>query len=121
MQSTAETFGGERWTVRDFIEELGFGADGPNAWGDPVEVADQIEAWVDDTGSDGLNLNHVVTPATYVDFAELVVPELQRRGRYRTAYAEGTLREKFFGRGSRLPDTHQAAQHRRRKPAGAPA
>ena len=120
MQSTAETFGGERWTVRNFIEELGFGADGPNASGDPVEVADQIEAWVDATGADGLNLNHVVTQASYRDFAELVVPELQRRGRYRTSYEEGTLRDKFFGRGSRLPETHQAARHRR-DTAGAPA
>jgi FMN-dependent oxidoreductase (nitrilotriacetate monooxygenase family) len=120
MQSTAETFGGEQWTVRDFIEGLGFGADGPNATGDPGEVADQIEEWIDATGADGLNLNHVVTQESYRDFVELVVPELQRRGRYRTSYEEGTLRDKFFGRGSRLPDTHQAAQHRR-DTAGAPA
>jgi FMN-dependent oxidoreductase (nitrilotriacetate monooxygenase family) len=120
MQSTNETFGDGRWTVRNLVEELGFGADGPNATGDPAAVADQIEAWIDATGADGLNLNHVVTPETYVDFAELVVPELQRRGRYRTSYEEGTLREKFFGRGPRLPDTHQAASHRRH-PAGAPA
>lgn len=120
MQSTAETFGGGTWTVRKFVEELGFGADGPNACGDPVEVADQIEDWIDSTGADGLNLNHVVTQESYVDFVELVVPELQRRGRYRTSYEEGTLRDKFFGRGSRLPDTHQAARHRR-DTAGAPA
>ncbi|HET7445278.1 MAG TPA: LLM class flavin-dependent oxidoreductase [Solirubrobacterales bacterium] len=120
MQSTNEIFGDGKWTVRNLVEELGFGADGPNATGDPASVADQIEAWVDATGADGLNLNHVVTPETYVDFAELVVPELQRRGRYRTAYDEGTLREKFFGRGDRLPETHQAARHRR-SPAGAPA
>jgi len=120
MQSTAETFGGGAWTVRDFVDELGFGADGPNASGDPAAVADQIEDWIETTGADGLNLNHVVTQESYVDFVELVVPELQRRGRYRTAYEEGTLRDKFFGRGSRLPDTHQAARHRR-DTAGAPA
>ncbi|HUC01262.1 MAG TPA: LLM class flavin-dependent oxidoreductase [Solirubrobacterales bacterium] len=120
MQSTNEIFGDGKWTVRNLVEELGFGADGPNATGDPASVADQIEAWVDATGADGLNLNHVVTPETYVDFAELVVPELQRRGRYRTAYDEGTLREKFFARGDRLPETHQAARHRH-SPAGAPA
>ena len=120
MQSTAETFGGGTWTVRNFVEELGFGADGPNACGDPASVADQIEDWVDSTGVDGLNLNHVVTQESYVDFVELIVPELQRRGRYRTSYEEGTLRDKFFGRGSRLPDTHQAARHRR-DTAGAPA
>ena len=120
MQSTAETFGGGKWTVRDFVEELGYGADGPNATGDPAAVADQIEDWVDSTGADGINLNHVVTQESYVDFVDLVVPELQRRGRYRTSYEDGTLRDKFFGRGSRLPDTHQAARHRR-DPAGAPA
>ncbi|MGV1049790.1 MAG: LLM class flavin-dependent oxidoreductase [Solirubrobacterales bacterium] len=120
MQSTNEIFGDGRWTVRNLVEELGFGADGPNATGDPAEVADQIEAWIDATGADGLNLNHVVTPESYVDFAELVVPELQRRGRYRTAYEEGTLRDKFFGRGARLPETHQAARHRH-DPAGTPA
>jgi FMN-dependent oxidoreductase (nitrilotriacetate monooxygenase family) len=120
MQSTNETFGDGKWTVRDFVESLGFGADGPTAVGSPEAVADQIEAWIDETGADGLNLNHVVTPASYVDFAELVVPELQRRGRYRTSYDEGTLREKFFGRGPRLPETHQAAGFRRTR-AGAPA
>ena len=68
---------------------------------------------IDSTGADGINLNDVVTQESYVDFVDLVVPELQRRGRYRTSYEEGTLRDKFFGRGSRLPDTHQAARHRR--------
>ena len=120
MQSTNETFGDGKWTVRDFVEGLGFGADGPNATGDPASVADQIEDWIDSTGADGINLNHAVTQESYVDFVDLVVPELQRRGRYRTSYEEGTLRDKFFGRGSRLPDTHQAARHRR-DTAGAPA
>jgi FMN-dependent oxidoreductase (nitrilotriacetate monooxygenase family) len=120
MQSTNETFGDGKWTVRDFVESLGFGADGPTAVGSPESVADQIEAWIDETDADGLNLNHVVTPASYADFAELVVPELQRRGRYRTSYEQGTLREKLFGRGARLPETHQAASHRR-VPAGARA
>src|SRR5262249_45081442 len=113
MQSTNETFGDGKWTVRDLVEGLGLGADGPTAVGSPEQVADQIEAWIDETDADGLNLNHVVPPGSYADFADLVVPELQRRGRYRTAYDEGTLREKFFGRGSRLPETHQAASHRR--------
>jgi alkanesulfonate monooxygenase len=41
------------------------------------------------------------------------VPELVRRGRYKTAYAEGTLREKLFGPGrARLAAPHPAGQHR---------
>ena len=41
------------------------------------------------------------------------MPELQRRGVYKTAYREGTLREKLFGRGPRLPATHPADAFRR--------
>jgi hypothetical protein len=44
------------------------------------------------------------------DVVEHVVPELQRRGRYRTAYPQGTLRSKLFGHGPRLPATHAARQ-----------
>jgi long-chain alkane monooxygenase len=38
-----------------------------------------------------------------------VVPELQTRGLYKHDYASGTLREKLFGRGARLPASHPAA------------
>jgi hypothetical protein len=40
------------------------------------------------------------------------VPELQRRGAYKEAYAPGTLREKLFGGGRLLPGTHPAAAFR---------
>ena len=54
-----------------------------------------------------------VTPETFVDFVDLVVPELQARGVYKTAYAPGTLREKLYGPGrARLPDSHPAARVR---------
>src|SRR5271165_2530018 len=43
---------------------------------------------------------------------DLVVPELQKRGRYKRDYAPGTLREKFYRAGARLPDTHPGARHR---------
>jgi hypothetical protein len=41
-----------------------------------------------------------------------LVPELQRRGVYPDAYVPGTLREKLFGGGARLPETHPAARFR---------
>ncbi|MNL81595.1 hypothetical protein D3C87_2087630 [compost metagenome] len=41
---------------------------------------------------------------------ELLVPELQRRGRYPSGYAEGTLRHKLFGQGDRLPEQHAGRQ-----------
>jgi FMN-dependent oxidoreductase (nitrilotriacetate monooxygenase family) len=113
IQSLAETFGDGNWTLRDIVDRLALAADGPVAVGSGVEVADQIQEWIAATDADGLNLWHVITPGTYADFAEHVVPELQRRGVYRTAYEPGTLRQKLFGRGPRLPDSHRGARYRR--------
>jgi alkanesulfonate monooxygenase len=43
----------------------------------------------------------------------MLVPELTKRGRYKRAYVQGTLREKLFGPGrARLTAPHPAAQHR---------
>jgi hypothetical protein len=48
-----------------------------------------------------------VTPECYGDFIDLVIPELQSRGSYKTAYADGPLREKLFGAGrAELPVEH---------------
>jgi long-chain alkane monooxygenase len=49
--------------------------------GSPEEVADELIDWVEATGVDGFNLAYAVTPETFADFVDLVVPELQRRGR----------------------------------------
>ncbi|MFP3449846.1 5,10-methylene tetrahydromethanopterin reductase, partial [Pseudomonas sp. SIMBA_067] len=40
------------------------------------------------------------------------VPELQKRGVYKTEYAQGTLREKLFGEGARLAPNHPGAGYR---------
>jgi long-chain alkane monooxygenase len=50
-----------------------------------------------------------VTPESCEDFIDLVIPGLQSRGRYKTAYAQGTLREKLFGGGARLGARHTGA------------
>ncbi len=72
-----------------------------------------MQDWVAQTDVDGFNLAYAVTPETFADFVELVVPELQRRGVYKTEYAPGTLREKLYGAGrARLPTTHPAARVR---------
>ena len=100
-----------RWTVREVAEHVSIGGIGPVIAGSPATVADELEAWLDETGIDGFNLAFAVRPETFVDVVDLLVPELQRRGRYKTAYAKGTLREKLFNR-ARLSDTHPAAQYR---------
>jgi long-chain alkane monooxygenase len=100
-----------RWTVREVAEHVSIGGIGPVIVGSPATVADQLEGWIEDTDLDGFNLAFVVRPETFVDVADLLVPELQRRGRYKTAYRDGTLREKLFG-DARLGPEHPAARHR---------
>ncbi|MGG4144439.1 LLM class flavin-dependent oxidoreductase [Paenibacillus algorifonticola] len=81
--------------------------------GTAEEIADQMQYWVEETGIDGFNLERYVLPGTHIDFVDLVVPELQRRGMFRQEYEEDTLRERLFGKGNtRLPDTHAGAVYR---------
>jgi alkanesulfonate monooxygenase len=101
------------WTVREVAQHVGIGGAGPVAIGTPEKVADAIEAWFDQTDVDGLNMPFAVSPGDFEDIADMLVPELTRRGRYKTAYAEGTLREKLFGPGrARLTAQHPATQYR---------
>ena len=101
-----------KWTVREVATFVALGGRGPVFVGSPAQVADQMESWIDETGIDGFNLAFAVSPGTFKDIVDRIVPELQTRQRYRSAYAEGTLREKLFGRGARLPSNHIGRQTR---------
>lgn len=101
------------WTKRRLLEQHALGGRYPVVIGSPAQVADQLQAWFEETGLDGFNLTRIVSPESYADFIELVVPELQSRGLYKTAYAEGSLRHKLFGQGPRLPENHSGAAWRR--------
>jgi FMN-dependent oxidoreductase (nitrilotriacetate monooxygenase family) len=61
--------------------------------GDPIEVADHIEEWWRSGAVDGFTLAPPAVPHDLEQFVELVVPELQRRGIYRSEYPGATLRE----------------------------
>ena len=101
------------WTVREVAQWVCIGGRGPVAVGGaPAQVADAMEDWVKQTRIDGFNLTYIVAHDTFRDIADLVVPELQRRGRYKKAYAEGTLREKLFGQGPLLDQRHPAGRAR---------
>ncbi|WP_054887677.1 LLM class flavin-dependent oxidoreductase [Pseudomonas sp. NBRC 111130] len=101
-----------RWSVREAAEFVGLGGRGPVLVGSPGEIADQLEHWLDQTGIDGFNLTYAVQPDDLANVVDLLVPELQRRGRYPLNYTDGTLRHKLFGHGDRLPDGHAGRQAR---------
>ncbi|OUL21468.1 nitrilotriacetate monooxygenase [Nostoc sp. T09] len=61
--------------------------------GTPEQIADQLEDWFVNGGADGYNIMPPWLPGGLDEFVELVIPELQRRGLFRTEYEGRTLRE----------------------------
>ncbi|MBW6398216.1 LLM class flavin-dependent oxidoreductase [Roseomonas sp. HJA6] len=80
------------WTIRELCLSL-VGAGGFCLIGTPSDIVDVMEEWIDGGAADGFNITPTHLPAGCEDFVELVTPELQRRGRFRTAYEGSTLRE----------------------------
>jgi alkanesulfonate monooxygenase SsuD/methylene tetrahydromethanopterin reductase-like flavin-dependent oxidoreductase (luciferase family) len=108
------------WTVREIAEFVGIGGMGPILVGSPEQIADELESWIEVTDIDGFNLCYAVTPESFTDFVDMVVPELQRRGVFKREYREGTLREKLYGHGrARLPESHPANAYRVRTASAA--
>jgi alkanesulfonate monooxygenase len=52
-----------------------------------------MQSWFENGAADGFNVMPPVLPQSLNEFVDLVVPELQRRGLFRTAYEGTTLRE----------------------------
>lgn len=97
------------WTIKD----LGVFApmEGRDTFlvGSTTKVCDQIEHWMRETDIDGLNLVRSVEPEAINNFCDMVVPELQSRGLFKTAYREGSLRQKLFPEtDGRVPIRHPA-------------
>ena len=82
----------ENLTVRQLAQRLG-GYSGLAMVGTPETIADQMEEWLMERGCDGFNIMFPYLPEGLDDFVDRVVPELQRRGLFRTEYEGKTLRE----------------------------
>jgi FMN-dependent oxidoreductase (nitrilotriacetate monooxygenase family) len=100
---------GAGWTKRMLADRFILGSRQPPIVGSPAEIADELQAWVAETDVDGFNLSRTVAPECWEAVVDLLVPELQNRGVYKTAYAPGTYREKLFAAGPRLAPPHPAA------------
>lgn len=103
---------GSEWTIRDIAAWGGIGGTGPLLIGSGDEIAEALRGWVDETDVDGFNVAYAITPGSFEDIVEHVIPALERRGWYDRTYTPGTLRHKLFGRGDLLPDNHRGAGFR---------
>ncbi|MFT4191566.1 MAG: LLM class flavin-dependent oxidoreductase [Comamonas sp.] len=104
--------GSKTWTIEELAHWASIGGLGPLFVGSAATVADELQRWIEATDLDGFNLAYAVAHETFEDVVEHLVPELQRRGVYPKEYREGTLREKLFGQGPYLPESHPAARFR---------
>lgn len=112
VEALAEGDPDKTWTIDELAAWGGVGGLGPVIVGSPSTVTDILQQWVEETDVDGFNLAYAVTPESFEDVTNLLVPELQRRGAYPTGYKPGTLREKLFGEGPYLPADHPGAAYR---------
>ena len=82
-------------TLRELLFKLS-GARGHYTFaGTPDQVADLMEDWVNDGAADGFNLMPPVLPKMLDAFIEEVIPELRKRGIFRTSYQGNTLRAHY--------------------------
>ncbi|MDE2517275.1 MAG: LLM class flavin-dependent oxidoreductase [Rhodospirillales bacterium] len=82
----------ENLTIRQLYTQIAAGFGTRILIGTPAQLADEMEYWMEQGAADGFNICPPALPIGLQDFAELVIPELQRRGRFRTEYEAATLR-----------------------------
>jgi alkanesulfonate monooxygenase SsuD/methylene tetrahydromethanopterin reductase-like flavin-dependent oxidoreductase (luciferase family) len=81
------------WTVKDAYKSVSAGRGHWVVIGTASDIADQMELWFTEKAADGFNVMPPVFPGDLSEFVDLVIPELQRRGLFRTEYEGKTLRE----------------------------
>ncbi|MDM0005807.1 LLM class flavin-dependent oxidoreductase [Variovorax sp. J22G73] len=114
LAALSQVDAGRRWTVGGIAEYIGIGGIHPTLVGGPAKVADELEALAEAAGVDGFNLAYAISPGSFEEFVEFVVPELRARGRIKPrAERPLTLRERLHGEGhARLRDDHPGAVFR---------
>jgi FMN-dependent oxidoreductase (nitrilotriacetate monooxygenase family) len=95
----------ENWTLRQLYQHFAATRGHMVMIGTPASVADEMQHWFENGACDGFNLIPPMFPDDLDSFVDMVVPELQRRGIYRTAYEGKTLRDRL---GLDVPESRYA-------------
>lgn len=82
-------------SIRDLAQRVAAGRTGRTVVGTAKDVADELEEWFTDGAADGFVISPPFLPKGLDDFVDQVVPELQRRGLFRTEYEGKTLRDRL--------------------------
>ena len=112
IASVNNKFKENKITPNDLKAQHKLGGRYPLIVGNGETVANRLIQLIDETGIDGFNLTRTVAPESHHDFIRFVIPELQHRGRFKTEYTQGTLRNKIFNQGDHLTELHPASEFR---------
>ena len=83
----------DKLTIRQLYLRIAGARGHQQVVGTPHSIADQLQQWFEEGGADGFNIMAPYFPGGLTDFVELVLPELRRRGLFRTDYEGRTLRD----------------------------
>jgi FMN-dependent oxidoreductase (nitrilotriacetate monooxygenase family) len=83
----------EGLTIRQLMYRVTGARGHRTIYGTPEQIADQLEEWFTQGACDGFNIMPPYLPGGLEEFVDNVIPELQRRGLFRTEYTGTTLRE----------------------------
>lgn len=83
----------ENLTLRELYLAIAGARGHRTIWGTPQQIADQLEEWFLNDGADGFNIMPPYLSSGLEEFVDLIIPELQHRGLFRTEYEGQTLRE----------------------------
>ncbi|PTK46667.1 LLM class flavin-dependent oxidoreductase [Staphylococcus saprophyticus] len=92
-QTVLEIIKDKNPTLRELLGYLSAGGGHLTLIGTPKDIVDEMERCFDAGVADGFNLMPPEFPNSLEDFVDDVVPELQKRGLYRTEYEGTTFRE----------------------------
>ncbi|WP_031362797.1 hypothetical protein [Caballeronia sordidicola] len=83
----------DKLSIRQLYQTLAAGNGCRVLIGTPAGVVDDLQHWFESGAADGFNICPATLPQGIDDLAELVIPEMRRRGLFRTEYEGTTLRE----------------------------
>ncbi|NUF64098.1 LLM class flavin-dependent oxidoreductase [Acinetobacter bereziniae] len=112
IASVNNKFKENKITPNDLKAQHQLGGRYPLIVGSGETIAEKLIQLLDETGIDGFNLTRTVAPESHQDFIKWVIPQLQQRGRFKTQYENGTLRDKIFKQGDYLNQQHPASAFR---------
>jgi alkanesulfonate monooxygenase len=97
----------ENLTIRQVYQRLAGARGHLVIFGTPSSIADQLQEWLEKEAADGFNIMPPLLPSSLEEFVDLVIPELQKRGLFRTEYEGKTLRENL---GLKRPENQYVAK-----------